>query len=221
MAIITISRGSYSRGKEVAEKLAQELEYECISREVLLEASKEFNIPEIKLVRAIKDAPSILERFTQGRERYVAYVRAALLKHVQKDNVVYHGLAGNYLLQGIPHVLKVRIIADLEDRVAEEMKREGISAAKARELIKKDDEERRRWSLHLYGADPWDPMLYDLVIHLNTITVDDAVNLISHAVQLPGFQTTPQSQALIDNLALLARLQVEQVWWESLPSRSK
>ena len=221
MAIITISRGSYSRGKEVAEKLAQALGYECISREVLLEASKEFNIPEIKLVRAIKDAPSILERFTQGRERYVAYVRAALLKHVQKDNVVYHGLAGNYLLQGIPHVLKVRIIADLEDRVAEEMKREGISAVKARELIKKDDEERRRWSLHLYGADPWDPMLYDLVIHLNTITVDDAVSIITHAAQLPGLQTTPQAQALIDNLALLARLQVEPVWWESAPSRPK
>jgi cytidylate kinase len=221
MAIITISRGSYSRGKEVAEKLAQELGYECLSREVLLEASKEFNIPEIKLVRAIKDAPSILERFTQGRERYVAYVRAALLKHVQKDNVVYHGLAGNYLLQGIPHVLKVRIIADLEDRVAEEMKREGISAAKARELIQKDDEERRQWGLHLYGADPWDPMLYDLVIHLNNITVDDAVGIISHAAQLPGLQTTPQAQALIDNLALLARLQVEPVWWESAPSRPK
>lgn len=221
MAIITISRGSYSRGKEIAEKSAQKLRYECISREILLEASEEFNIPEIKLVRAIKDAPSILERFTHGRERYVAYIRAALLKHVQKDNMVYHGIGGNFLLQGIPHVLKVRIVADLEDRVADEMKREGISAAEAREIIKKDDEERRNWGLHLHGADPWDPMLYDLVIHLHTITVDDAVSLISHTVQLPGFQTTPQSQQLIDNLVLLARLQVEPVWWESSPSRSK
>ncbi|MGO8880778.1 MAG: cytidylate kinase family protein [Desulfomonilaceae bacterium] len=52
MAIITISRGSYYRGREVAEKLAAQLGYECISREIILEASKEFNIPEIKLVRA-------------------------------------------------------------------------------------------------------------------------------------------------------------------------
>ena len=220
MAIITISRGSYSRGKEVAEKLAQGLGYECISREILLEASEEFNIPEIKLIRAIQDAPSILERFTHGKERYLAYIRTALLKHVQKDNVVYHGLEGQFFLRGIPHVLNVRIVADLEDRVSDEMRREGISAIKARELIKKDDEERRKWSLHLYGADPWDPLLYDLVIHLNSITVDDAVSLISHAAKLPGFQTTPQSQQLIDNLAILARLQVEQVWWES-PRRSK
>ena len=37
MAIITISRGSYSKGKEIAEKLAEELVYECLSRDVLLE----------------------------------------------------------------------------------------------------------------------------------------------------------------------------------------
>ena len=122
MSIITISRGSYSRGKEVAEKVAAKLGYECISRDILLEASEQFNIPEIKLVRAIHDAPSILERFTYGKERYVAYLKAALMKHVQKDNVVYHGLAGHYLLQDVPHVLKVRIVADLEDRIAEEMK---------------------------------------------------------------------------------------------------
>jgi hypothetical protein len=45
MAIITISRGSYSKGKEIAEKVAQELGYECIARKVLLEAKEEFNIP--------------------------------------------------------------------------------------------------------------------------------------------------------------------------------
>ncbi len=49
MAIITISRGSNSRGKEVAESLAQRLGYDCVSREILLEASAEFNIPEIMM----------------------------------------------------------------------------------------------------------------------------------------------------------------------------
>jgi hypothetical protein len=46
MSIVTISRGSYSRGKEVAEKVAQKLGYECISRDILLETSEQFNIPE-------------------------------------------------------------------------------------------------------------------------------------------------------------------------------
>jgi len=44
MGVITISRGSYSKGKEIAEKLAQYLGYECISREILLETSDHFNM---------------------------------------------------------------------------------------------------------------------------------------------------------------------------------
>ena len=36
MGVITISRGSYSKGKAIAEKLAKKLEYDCISREILL-----------------------------------------------------------------------------------------------------------------------------------------------------------------------------------------
>jgi cytidylate kinase len=213
MSIITISRGSYYRGKEVAEKLAEKLGYGCISREILLEASEEFNIPEIKLIRAIHDAPSILERLTHQKEKFVAFIRVALLKHVQRDNVVYHGLFGHFFLQDIPHVLKVRIVGDLEIRVADEVNREGISPDKAREIILRDDEERRKWALYLYGADWWDATLYDLVIHLKTITVDDAVSLLSHVVQLPGFQTTPQSQEIINNLLEAARLQMASVWW--------
>ncbi len=217
MAIITISRGSYYRGREVAEKLAAKLGYECISREILLEASQEFNIAEIKLVRAIQDAPTILQRFTREKEKYVAFIRAALLKHVQQDNVVYHGLFGNFFLQNIPHVLKVRIVGDLEARVADEVEREGIAEAKAREIILRDDQERRKWALHLYGADIWDATFYDMVIHLKSITVDDAVSLLMNALQFPGFQTTPESQQAIDNLVEATRLEVSQVWWEGTP----
>jgi cytidylate kinase len=214
MAIITISRGSYFRGKEVAEKLAEKLGYQCISREILLEASQEFNIPEIKLVRAIEDAPKILERFTHEKEKYVTYIRAALLKHARKDNMVYHGLFGNFFLQDIPHVFKVRIVGDMETRVADEVERSGIPADRAREILMRDDEERRKWALHLYGADTWDATFYDLVIHLKSITVDDAVSLIQHALQFPCFQSTAESQQVIDNLVEAMRLEVSPVWWE-------
>ncbi len=215
MSIITISRGTYHRGREVAEKLAKKLGYACISREILLEASEEYNIPELKLIRAIEDAPSILDRLTRQKEKFVAYIKAALLKHVQKDNVVYHGLFGHFFLQDIPHVLKVRIVGDLEARVADEVSREGISAEKAREIIVRDDEERRKWAYYLYGADAWDATLYDLVIHLKTIRVDEAVGIISNVAQLPGFQTTPESQQAVDALVNAARMEMSSVWWEA------
>jgi len=207
MSVITISRGSYSHGKEIAEKVAHTLGYECISRDLLLEASQQFNIPEIKLVRAIHDAPSILERFTYGKEKYIAIMRAIILKHLQKDNVVYHGLAGHFFLQGIPHVLKIRIIADIEDRVGEEMKREKISAEDARYILKKDDEERRKWGLHLYGKDTSDPNLYDMVLHVQTMTVDEAAQIIASASKLPSYHTTPRSQGILDDICLAAQVE--------------
>ncbi len=207
MPIITISRGSYSRGKEVAEKLAQDLGYQLLSRDILLEASERYNIPEIKLIRAIHDAPSILGRFSYERETFVSYIRAALLRQVEKDNVIYHGLAGHFLLQGIPHVLKVRIIADLEDRVQEEMKREKISEAEARLILQKDDQERRKWSKHLYGIDTWDPSLYDLVIRIKCVTLDEAVDLIKYTLKGSCFQSTPENQELVKAMSLAAQIE--------------
>ena len=207
MAIITISRGSYSQGKAVAEKLAEKLNYECISRDILLEASEHFNIPEFKLIHAIHDSPSILDRFTHGKEKYVAYIREALLEHVQKDNVVYHGLAGHLFLQGIPHVLKVRITADLEDRIKRESENKKISAEETRNILVKDEDERRKWSLYLYNIDTWDSRLYDLVLHIGQITVDDAVSVILLTVQLPCFKTTSEAQSILDDYLLSARVQ--------------
>ncbi len=83
MGVITISRGSYSKGKEVAEKLAQHLGYECISRDILLETSAHFNINELKLIRAIHDAPSILDRFKHGKEKYIISFRLWRLRKLE------------------------------------------------------------------------------------------------------------------------------------------
>ena len=209
MPIITISRGSYSKGKEVAERVAERLGYECISREILVEASDHFNIPEIKLVRALHDAPSILERFTYGKEKYLAYIESAFLDRVQHDNVVYHGLAGHFFLRDVGHVLKVRILADIEDRVRLEMEREQISREQALFILKKDDQERRQWSIRLFGADSWDPSLYDLVIHVKKITIDDAVDTVCRTAQLGQFRTTMESRNSLNDLVMAARVKAE------------
>ena len=200
MAIITISRGSYGRGKEVAEIVAERLSYRCIAREVLLEASSDFNIPSLKLVRAIHDAPSIIERMGSGKERYINYIHLALLKHFQQDNVVYHGLAGHFFAQGITHALKVRILSDFEDRVRLEMEREKIPREEAVRILRDDDEQRRRWSLHLYGIDTRDPELYDLTLNVKQLSAGDVASIIVSAASLPCFRRTQASQRAIEDM---------------------
>jgi cytidylate kinase len=208
MSIITISRGSYTKGKEIAEKVAKKIRYECIAREAIIEASKEFDIPEVKLVRALHDAPSVLEKITYGKEKFMAYYQVAFLEHLQKDNIVYHGLAGHFLLKDVSHVLKIRIIADMAERIKWEMEREKISEKEAARLLKNDDEERRKWSHHVYGIDTNDSSLYDLVIHINKIAVDDAVDIICNTIGLPQFKTTQDSQEVFREMLLAARVKV-------------
>jgi len=205
MGIITISRGSYSKGKETAENVARELGYECVSRDILLEASTHFNIPEVKLIRAIHDAPSFFDRFQHGKEKYILFIREAFLEHIQKDNMVYHGLAGHFFIQGIPNILKVRIIANIEDRIKEEMRREKISDKEARYILKKDDDERRKWGMHLYGIDTNDTSLYDIVLHIDNIKVNDAVKILTDLAGRPCFQTTPESLMKIKDSYLAAK----------------
>jgi len=221
MSVISISRGSWELGREVAEKVAQKLGYGCVSRDILLQASRQFNIPEIELSRAINDAPSILERFTYGKEKYIAYIKAALLQRVVQDNIVYHGLAAPFFLKGIPHVLKIHITADLEDEIKEEMARQNIPYDKARTMLVKDHEERRKWSLHLYGIDTLDSRIYDMVLHLKTISADDAAAIIADTVQLPCFHTTSASQAIVNDLLLAAQVEaalLEAALSKDLPS---
>ena len=204
MGIITISRGSYSRGTKIAEKLSEKLGYECISREILLEASKEFNVPQVKLSSAIQDAPSFLDKFKHGKQKYIAYIRNAFLEHIQRDNVLYHGLAGHYFTKGLPNVLKVRIHANLEYRINVIMKRENVSEEQASQIIQKIDTERSKWSTYLYGIDTASPELYDIILRIDCLGVDEAVDALYEIANRPCFQSTPKSLNNIKDMFLAA-----------------
>ena len=211
MAVITISRGSYSMGKAVAEKVAQRLKYAVVSRDLLLDASERYHIPEIKLIRAIHDAPGILARFSHGKQAYLAYIRSALADRAAQGDLVYHGLAGHLMLKSVPGVIKVRITANLETRVANEMAREKISAEEARAIIVKDDQQRRDWTKTIHGADPFDSNLYDLVIRIDTLSVGDAVDIICQAAGSQGFQPTEKTTQAIKDLSIACRIKAELV----------
>ncbi len=206
MPIITISRGSYSFGKRIAETVAQKLGYACIARETLIEASEEFNIPGVKLLYTFQDAPSIFDRISSSKQKYIAYIQSAILKRLQKDNVVYHGFAGHFFVKDIPHAIKVRVVADLADRAKNLAEENDITEQDAISAIEKLDEQRSKWSRLLYGIDISDPIFYNLVLNIRKISVDDAVDLLMHAASLEIFQATAESQAAMDDLVLAAEV---------------
>jgi hypothetical protein len=94
----------------------------------------------------------------------------------------------------------------MEERVKIVMKRNRVSREEAIANVHKLDEQRKKWSQQLYGIKSSDPSLYDMVIHIDKITVDDAVDIICHKIGLRRFQTTPESQQKIDDLNLAAQV---------------
>ena len=201
MPIITISRSSYTYGKKVAEAIAEALGYTCISREELLNASQEFNMPGLKLVREL---PIILDQTVFNKHRYISYIRSALFKHLTKGKVVYHGFCGHILLKDIDHVLKVQITAELEDRVKIVMDRDGFSRNEALLFIKNMDDARKKWCQKLYKIDLSKVCQYDISLNISKIPIDKAVDVICKTAMLDRFKTTDESRRAMVELLCTA-----------------
>ncbi|MBF0451029.1 MAG: cytidylate kinase-like family protein [Candidatus Magnetomorum sp.] len=208
MAIITISRGCFSHGKEIAEKTAEMLGYKIMSREILLDAAQFFHISEKEVLKSIHDAPTILERLTHGKEKYLLYIQAALLQHVKNDNVVYHGHAGHVLLPDISTIFKVRIIADTDERIKFLKQTKNFSSDKARTFIEEEDKQRSRWTQYIYNLDINDPKLYDMVLKVGKLSIQDACDIICAAVRTHTYQTTDEAMKTLEDIALSSYIKV-------------
>jgi len=206
MAIITISRGTMSGGEKLAHMLCKKLNYKCISREIIIKAADDYGVEEYKLFEAINKSPSIIHKLTFEREKYLAYIQASLCEYAKDDNLIYHGHAGHFLLAGIQHVLKFRIIADLPDRIKAAMERNNFSETEAEKYIERVDRERAKWTKFLYGEDWTSPMLYDIIINSSHLSIENSISAMVRLVKSPQFKTTPESRRAMNDLLISSRV---------------
>jgi two-component system response regulator CpxR len=207
MAIITIFSASYCGGEEVAGKVAERLGWRRMDEEAPEWASREFNVPVEKLVRAMHGGSSVLDRFVHERDRLVAYLRVAVAELVRGDNVVYHGFAGHLLPRDVGHILKVCLVANRGYRI-EQAAGVGESKRGATRVIKRDDEERKKWTQSLFDVGPWDKSLYDIKIPMHSTSVEEAVSLICENARKEALVTTAESQKALEDFAFAARVNV-------------
>jgi len=207
MSIITISRGTFSGGKLLAECVADKLGYRCIDRDVIVERAAAFGVSQNELRDALQKPPTFLDRFKHKKYIYLALIQSALTEEVRTGRAVYHGNAGHLLLRGGGnHILRTRIIAPLEFRVRMAQERLKMSRAEVIDYIQKMDQDRRKWTQYLYGVDWGDPTLYDMVLNLEYVDVSEACEIIAATVRQRCFEFTPESQAVMDELALASRV---------------
>jgi len=214
MSIITISHEMGAGGPEIGQQVAEKLGYRYVDHELISDAAHRYGLLEEKLSHLDESKPSLFERFDVETRRYITVIQTALFEFAEQDRLVLMGRGGQWLLRGISHHLRVRVMAPfklrghaMDAKLAGPMG-ENASPRTVMEMIRRDDTERTGRMRYLYEVDLADPALYDLVINTEKLTVPSAVVLIAGVAGRPELQTTPAGSQLVADRSLASRVQV-------------
>ncbi|MGH7335029.1 MAG: cytidylate kinase family protein [Candidatus Rokuibacteriota bacterium] len=214
MAIITISHQMGAGGPEIGMALGRKLGFHYVDQELLTDAVRRYGVAEEKLSHLDETKPSLFERFDTETRHYITVLQTTLLEFAEADNVVLMGRGGQWLLRGIPHVLRVRIIAPFEQRVRRWIKRtteltgETPNQRAVVDLIRRDDGEKSGRMRYLYEVDLADPTLYELVVNTETLQCEAAVEMIERVASRPEMAITDAGRRVVASRALASRVQV-------------
>jgi cytidylate kinase len=214
MAIVTISHEMGTGGPEIGMALAKRLGYRYVDQELISDAARRYGLAEERLSHLDESKPSLFERFDVETRRYITVIQTALLEFAEADNTVLMGRGGQWLLRGIPHVVRLRIAAPFDQRVrywirrTAELTGETPSQRAATDFVRRDDSDKAGRMKYLYEVDIGDPMLYDAVINTEKLALEAVVQLIEGLARRPEFATTDAGREIVASRALASRVQV-------------
>src|SRR5713101_9460631 len=191
MAILVISHQMGAGGPEIGMALAQRLGYRYVNQELLLDAARRYGLAEERLSHLDESKPTFFERFDAETRHHITVLQTTLLELAELDNAVLMRGGGQWLLRGIPHALRVRLIAPFEHRVKQWIKRtsemtgETPNQRAAADLVRRDDTEKSGRMRYLYEVDVADPTLYELVVNTEKMKYEAGVAVIEGLVRRP------------------------------------
>ncbi|GIX27182.1 cytidylate kinase family protein [Pelomicrobium sp. G1] len=207
MPVIAMNQEMGSKGKDVAALLAQQLGLALVRHEVVDHVAEKMRARKSLIRRIMEGKAGLIEGMATDKKSLAIYTAEEVFELALKGNVVIRGWGATYLLRQVPHIPCVRVCAPMEVRVKWMMER-----------LETDDEElvrqelRRSDAAHIanmqqrFGVTWGDPLIYDLVLNTERLSVETCVEEIKLLLQRPEFQETPESRTKLQNLALEARV---------------
>ncbi|OPY89819.1 MAG: cytidylate kinase [Syntrophus sp. PtaU1.Bin208] len=181
MAILTISKEFGSDGTQIGQLAAKLLNYEFIPLKKIHEDARKTGK---QWERAMEDYAggytTLWEKYDWSFMGFVALSQSIIFNYAMKDNAVIMARGGNILLRGIPHCLRIRIIAPFEKRVETIAEREDITIESSRRIVEKADREQTYAVNQMYGKKGNDPETYDLIFNTELLHPED----VAHAVRI-------------------------------------
>src|SRR5437867_4635404 len=214
MAIIYISHQMGAGGPEIGMALAQRLGYRYVNQELLLDAARRYGLAEEKLSHLDESKPTLFERFDTETRHHITVLQTTLLEFAELDNAVLMRGGGQWLLRGVPHAVRIRIIAPFEHRVKQWIKRtaemtgETPNQRAAAEFVRRDDLEKAGRMRYLYEVDIADPMLYELIVNTEQVRYDAVVQMLEALAHRPEMASSEAGRQTIGSRALAWRVLV-------------
>jgi len=154
--------------------------------------------------RFLEGKSGIWERLTTDRTSLSIFTADETFRFLRDDSTaVIRGWGAVHLLRNIPHVIRVRVCAPFDTRVARMMERLGTDNRETVENeIHLSEEAHSAITKRHFGVNWKDPENYDLVLSTDRLSVDDCVDEVEGMMKRPRFQETQDSIRLVTNLSL-------------------
>lgn len=200
--VITIARGFGSGGKEIATKLAGQLQIPCYERQILTMASEMSGIDESEFVSVDEKLHGIyltnrLKSVTNStvieptEKDFVSdinlyNIQAEILRNLAKtESCIIVGKCADYVLREYSNVISVYIEAPRHACVASIMNKMNVSEERAHQLIKRTDRYRSNYYKYYTGGKDWtNPINYHLILNSDRIGREDCVDLIKEYINI-------------------------------------
>ena len=197
---VTISRQAGCGGVLVAEKLTTFLQqyaprpglnWTVFDRELMDKVLTDHQLPKHLAKFLPEDRASQIEDTLADifgvhppASKMVEQTAETLLSLAELGNVILIGRAGHIVTAKLPHVLHVRLVAPLEDRVDRICRDDHKTPAEARRFCLEEDQARARYLKTYYKADINDPLQYHLIINTSRVGYETAAKIIGGAMLL-------------------------------------
>jgi cytidylate kinase len=184
MSVVAISETFGSQGNEIGWELSRALGYEFADREIIAKAAERYGESVMDLQHVSEEKPTLWERFSDSTRHYVSCIEATIFEMATRDEAVLVGHGAAIVLREIPHVLRVRVDAPEALRAMRIRYRQGLADEEAAlHVVREVDRERAARVKFLYHVDVDAPLLYDLVIDTDRVSVADGVRIIRTALE--------------------------------------
>ena len=195
--VITINREAGSGGRTVGHKLAEKLGVKYCDKAIVEGLTKKFglSIERIEQIKAQKKSwwndinnyyNTLVNSTTKPMEAEVKLDDATIFeteKSILQDlaaqsSCVVAGRTAFMVFRNWPNHLNIFIQASLEYRVQRVMRRQNVSEQEARDIIAKLDASRETYIQKYENTSRYDTRNYQLVISMDDLSEDDAVEVI-------------------------------------------